>query len=605
MLSLSASRFLALGAAAVLAAGCLEAADSSDLDLATSELAATSRDSHQRPTDHGPLAKLPARKELELTDEQRFHAWQFDISADAELTIGTGPWRTDRRMVDTWVYLYKLGPNGTWGSYLERRPDSRNPTRTQIVRTVDAGTYRVLVRGRADDTRGRVALTIGCTGAGCPVACVFGETFGELDDQPDLVVSQRSTLTAATPISELDARRIVRAVQQSSHTDVTTVEEALARVDQGEVNRVAIYEPAAARTFVAFEYGAGDNSYGAYFEGRSDALVASIHDGDLLGCTALPETCVLGQTFHDLRNDPAFSAVSSRKVTSPGHVVGVEAEQLVIAVREVRPEVTTVAQALAVVQDGEVNVEGYYHTATDRELVAFEYGAGDNSYGAVFFKSSLVPAAAINDGDFYGCAFFAARGGAQAGDDCGSDVACGEDLTCVGVVEGTGRCATTVRLPGEGRECTGDDVCGEGLVCAGATRGFGLCNPAWMRSTFSDVAPEETTWPVPDRGALTRQVAAYGLATVDTDVELRAIIDHPRPSQLLVILRNPVGTEAVVFEGNSSHNGDTHVEIDGPVRGFSGDESVNGTWTLEVRDRIAGRSGTLTRWDLTVTSRWD
>jgi subtilisin-like proprotein convertase family protein len=604
MFSLSALRFLALGAAAALAAGCLDTTDSSDLDLATAEQAVTSRDSHQRPTDHGALTRLPARKEIALTDEERFHAWQFDLTADAELTIGTGPWRTDRRVVDTWVYLYKLGPAG-WGSYVERRPDSRNPTRTEIVRTVEAGTYRVLVRGRADDTRGNVAVSFGCTGAGCPVGCVFGETFGDLDDQPDLVVSQRQPLTAASPIGELDARRIVRAVQQSSHTDVTTVEEAFARVDQGEINRIAIYEPAAARTFVAFEYGAGDNSYGAYFEGRSDVLVARIHDGDVLDCTAVAETCLLGQTFHDLRNDPAFSAVSSRQVTSPGHVVGVEAEQLVIAVHEVRPEVTTVAEALAVVQDREVNVEGYYHAATDRELVAFEYGAGDNSYGAVFFKDSLVPAAAINDGDFYGCSFFAARGGAQAGDDCASDDACGEDLTCVGIVAGTGRCATTVALPNEGTECTGDDVCGEGLVCAGATRGFGLCNPAWMRSTFSDVAAEGTAWPIPDRSTLTRQVTAYGLATVDTDVALRAIINHPRPSQLRVVLRNPVGTEAVVFEGNSSHDGDRYVEIDGPVSGFSGDESVNGTWTLIVTDKTRNQTGSLVRWDLTVTSRWD
>src|SRR5687767_1156657 len=113
MFSLSVPRFLALGAAAALAAGCLDAADSAD--LSADELAATTRDSHQRPTDHGALT-LPAREEFRLTDEQRFHAWQLDITGDAELTIGTGPWLTDRRMVDTWVYLYKLGPNG-WGSY--------------------------------------------------------------------------------------------------------------------------------------------------------------------------------------------------------------------------------------------------------------------------------------------------------------------------------------------------------------------------------------------------------------------------------------------------------------------------------------------------------
>ena len=45
--------------------------------------------------------------------------------------------------------------------------------------------------------------------------------------------------------------------------------------------------------------------------------------------------------------------------------------------------------------------------------------------------------------------------------------------------------------------------------------------------------------------------------------------------------------------------------IDRPVIGFSGDESVNGEWTLRVADRATGKVGTLLGWQLTVTSRWD
>ena len=39
--------------------------------------------------------------------------------------------------------------------------------------------------------------------------------------------------------------------------------------------------------------------------------------------------------------------------------------------------------------------------------------------------------------------------------------------------------------------------------------------------------------------------------------------------------------------------------------GFSGDEQVNGTWTLRVVDLTTGQAGTLSDWHLTITSRWD
>lgn len=44
------------------------------------------------------------------------------------------------------------------------------------------------------------------------------------------------------------------------------------------------YELASERWFVVYEYGAGDNSYGAFFEQQGTTVLASIHDGDLLIC---------------------------------------------------------------------------------------------------------------------------------------------------------------------------------------------------------------------------------------------------------------------------------------------------------------------------------
>jgi hypothetical protein len=508
---------LLLGA---LVAGCVADPDL-DPTLDTDAAAVAARDSHQRPTVHGPIVFATA-KTATLTAAQGFHAWTFELHGPADVTVAVGAVRG--RTVDTWLYLYREGATG-WGSYLVRRDHG------PIVRALGAGRYRVLVKGQTERTRGAFSVTVDCAGAGCAAAatCVFGDTYRELDQQPALRVTHRRTITSADDLTDLDRRRVVRAVQQSSHTDVTTAEEALARVDQGELNRVQIYEPAAARTFVAMEYGAGDSSYGAYFDGRSDEIVARIHDGDVLDCAPVPETCLLGGTFRALQDSPAFEGTMSRRITAPGHVVGVEAEQALRAVQE-SYGVATLADGLAAVDGGQINIVGVHHRTTGTSLIAFEYGAGDSSYGRIFYGGSLALAAAINDGDLYGCTFFASRGDAQVGDSCGAD-----------------------------------DDCAGGLICAGATRGAGLCQPASMRGTFADPAHAA----IPDGGALARTVAVSGLATVDTDVEVRLELDHPRPADLRITLTNPAGTEVVV-------NGD------GPVRGFSGDESVNGAWTLRV-----------------------
>jgi hypothetical protein len=56
-------------------------------------------------------------------------------------------------------------------------------------------------------------------------------------------------------------------------------------VDEQEVRRVWFTHPASGREFVAYEYGAGDNSYGAFFARDALEVASQIHDGDLLECT--------------------------------------------------------------------------------------------------------------------------------------------------------------------------------------------------------------------------------------------------------------------------------------------------------------------------------
>jgi hypothetical protein len=263
--------------------------------------------------------------------------------------------------------------------------------------------------------------------------------------------------------------------------------------------------------------------------------------------------------------------------------------------------VTTLAQGFAAIDGGELDVVEYVHNPTNTDLVAYEYGAGDNSYGAVFYYRSLEMAAAINDGDLYGCTLFAPRGAALEGESCRGTGDCAAAVPCRGVFAGAGKCAANVNHANNGNECSSDAACGTPLlVCHGLTRDYGLCGPAWMRDTFADAA----TTPLADNGVTQRRVIARGLATVDMDVILKLRIAHPRASQLRITLANRAGAEVLVHDGTAADDGHDLV-IDRPIIGFSGDEAVNGDWTLSVQDRAAGQTGTLAGWELTLGSRWD
>jgi len=185
--------------------------------------------------------------------------------------------------------------------------------------------------------------------------------------------------------------------------DVATIDDAFAAVDQGEINRFGVYDTLAGRSFVAFEYGAGDSSYGAFFQGDAPARVAEIGDGEIRACTAAPRSCVLGRTYHEAQYMPDLTLVSRRTITKATQVNRpFLKDQILIAVNQASYEVSTLEEAFAAVDQGELIYSTYRHS-DGRQFVAVEYGAGDNSYGAFFAANSATMVANIGDGDLYNC----------------------------------------------------------------------------------------------------------------------------------------------------------------------------------------------------------
>jgi subtilisin-like proprotein convertase family protein len=110
---------------------------------------------------------------------------------------------------------------------------------------------------------------------------------------------------------------------------------------------------------------------------------------------------------------------------------------------------------------------------------------------------------------------------------------------------------------------------------------------------------------IPDGSStgVTRTIQVGGLASVDQDVVVKVELTHPAPAQLAITLTNPDNNQVAVWSHEAAA-GPSLVVWRAPW-GFSGDESVNGTWTLHVVDDVAGQAGTLDRWSLEITSRWD
>ncbi len=325
-----------------------------------------------------------------------------------------------------------------------------------------------------------------CAEALAPFAvdCVFGDQFRDLQTSSDVVTGERDVLTGPAGLDDLTRQQVIRAVQSSAADDVTTIEEAFDAADQGEINRIEIWDRTSARPYVAYEFGAGDTSVGAYFAHGTTERVAVISDGEIERCSAA-----------------------------------------------VGPQ----------------------------------------------------------------------------GGECTSSSEC-DVGTCIGSSEASnvGRCTVTSGF-GEQTDCSPSDPCdiGQGLICAGLTRGDeGQCFPAWMRGNFGEAFAEDVGGPaIPDGDAqgVSRTLVVNGLATVDMDVELDMFVLHPDATQLRVTLTNPAGNEVVVFDGEAS-------EIfwrRHPVIGFSGDEMVNGPWTLRVIDDVAGDAGTIDHWTLHLGSRFD
>ncbi|HUQ07090.1 MAG TPA: hypothetical protein VM261_31580 [Kofleriaceae bacterium] len=389
-------------------AACLDSDGKGAEDDPFDDIDVAKDDSFQRPTEHGALAyDVPGT--ASLSSRAKFHAWEFDVLLPGQTptAIALGPQTGGGAEVDTVVYLYKRQANGRWGSYIAKNDDANGSLWSYLSRALDAGHYRVIVKGYSERTYGKFGVTLSCDRYACsqPVnACVFGSTFSELDRQRFAFGSQ-TTLTSATGLDATARAQIVRALHASSHTDVTTAEQAFMRADSGEINRIELRDWFAVRSYITWEYGAGDNSYGAIFDERDLEPAAEIHDGDIYECNVPAATCIFGQHY-DLEAQPDL-AILRQTTFNPGtDTTAIIRSQILAAAQLYVPELTTVGAVFDRVTDNEVRRVDVVHTPTRREFSFYTYILGDHRFGAAFWKDTTSFAVEVEDNVFERCDAF-------------------------------------------------------------------------------------------------------------------------------------------------------------------------------------------------------
>lgn len=360
-------------------------------------------DSWGHPTAYGTLFENTWQfGALDPSTSQRYPAWSFFLDGSATVTVLTRVAPTDQPALRaTVLYLYKQREVGTWERIARTEPGD---SFARLTKSLETGAYRVIAKGLEESAAGEFMLKLACTGDGCADGpqCLVGDTFNALRGAKAgaVIDDGKTVLTAASELTEPLKAQIIAAVRESSHDDVTTIEGAFAAVDQNEVNRFRFRDTLAGRTLVAIEYGAGDNSYGAFFVEDSATVAAGIHDGEIAGCTLAPQACVFGQTMGDAAFMPNLKTLGSQDYRAATGIDGMLAKQVVATFASTGA--TTVEAAIAAADDNTIYVEQLKH-ADGRRFVAIHYYGGDNPVGAYFAADSDVPVALNGDGDLSAC----------------------------------------------------------------------------------------------------------------------------------------------------------------------------------------------------------
>jgi subtilisin-like proprotein convertase family protein len=129
------------------------------------------------------------------------------------------------------------------------------------------------------------------------------------------------------------------------------------------------------------------------------------------------------------------------------------------------------------------------------------------------------------------------------------------------------------------------------------------CAGASAESLFDPDVAE----PIPDEGGISLQldIQDFGPVSVLPMIEIDIDITHPRTRHLVITITSPEGTTLTLWNEGVGTGADlvgTFPTTLTPVDDLAqiANEDLNGTWTLQVNDVIAGYEGALNSWGIRI-----
>jgi hypothetical protein len=322
----------------------------------------------------------------------------------------------------------------------------------------------------------------------------------------------------------------------------------------------------------------------------ADAAVDSSQDDLGTDSGMTPGTCTLGDTYGDSFLRPWVHLIRQTVLTPGDRISETREAQIIAALHESsHTDVTTLTEAFDRVDSHEIRYARYYDESNARLFESLEYGAGDNSYGAVFADGTTTKVMAIRDGDFYGCEI--PRG--PIGVPCTGSATCEGELECA---RGVGRYLDTTPVLGEGNACEGNEDCAVdfGLLCST----YSTCVASWTRGRVI----VDTAESFPASGETKEHTfEVSGLTTVTTEAWIGLVTTLDDFSDVSITVEDPDGTVGTFVRGDVSYEGRMRLF---PIRGIPGDERVNGTWKVRITTG-ASIADTIEKIELRLGSRWD
>src|SRR5688572_2062187 len=226
------------------------------------------------------------------------------------------------------------------------------------------------------------------------VTAAFARTANAQCAVGDEFRSQRTLTEASIPgLSALQGAQIVLAVQESAHTDVTTVEEAFDRVDDHEINEIVLRDSSNNRFYTEMEFGAGGNSYGAIFYWGTTQKAAAIHDGFLEECAPFQSPADFApecEGFLDYANTATFAQLDAYLPSNVAQAIvdartadpfdSIQSVVAVSGVAEVRlQQILAAARAASFVDASCDGIHDYIAISADEATVLIDFVNGASS----------------------------------------------------------------------------------------------------------------------------------------------------------------------------------------------------------------------------------